>query len=73
MMDIKTAKKTIKKGMKIRLLSHIDDPYTPKDAGDIFVASGFVDDSGNIHGYWEKGGSISIICDQDEFEIIKEA
>ena len=71
MMDIETAKATIKKGMKLLLLSHIDDPYTPKDPGDVFVATGYVDDSGNIHGHWEKGGSISIICDQDEFEIME--
>ena len=70
MMTISEAKEVIKKGMRLRLLSPIDDPYTPKSPGDILTVT-WVDDRGQIHGHWKSGGSIAIICDQDEFEIME--
>ena len=59
----------VKKGDRIRLLASIEDPYTPKEAGDTMVVS-YVDDAGQIHGTWESGGSIAVIVGVDRFEII---
>lgn len=58
-------------GSKLRLTSPIDDPFTPKQVGDIFTVS-YIDDACQIHGTWASGGSMSIIIGKDEFEIVVE-
>lgn len=59
-----------KEGVKLRLLSDLKDPYTPKMAGDICTVK-YVDDAGNIHVSWKSGGSLSLIIGVDDFEIIQ--
>ena len=54
---------------KLRLTADLDDPYTPKRAGDIFTV-GYIDDAGQIHGTWESGGSMALIPETDQFEIV---
>lgn len=56
-------------GTKLRLTKDIEDPYTPKRAGDIFIVD-FVDDVGQIHGCWKSGGSMALIPERDSFEIV---
>lgn len=55
-------------GTKLRLTAGLEDPYSPKKAGDIFVVD-CVDDIGQIHGRWASGGSIALIPEVDSFEI----
>lgn len=57
-------------GTKLKLTAPIEDPYTPKEAGDILTVS-HIDDRLQIHGHWQSGGSIAIIIGVDSFEIIK--
>jgi len=57
------------KGSRLRLTADLDDPYTPKKAGDVFTVS-FVDDAGQIHGSFASGGSIALIPEKDSFEVI---
>lgn len=56
-------------GTKLKLTSPIDDPYTPKEVGDLFTVS-HIDDKLQIHGSWDSGGSMAIIIDVDEFEVV---
>lgn len=56
-------------GSRLELLEDLDDPYTPKKAGDIFTVS-MIDDAGNIHGSWASGGSLSLIIGVDKFRRI---
>ena len=56
-------------GSQLELLEDLDDPYTPKKAGDIFTVS-MIDDAGNIHGSWASGGSLSLIIGVDKFRRI---
>lgn len=60
----------VTKGTKLKLLKDLDDPYTPKRAGDIMTVN-YVDDAGQIHGNWQSGGSLALIIGVDEFEVIK--
>lgn len=57
------------KGTKLRLTSPIEDPYSPKAVGDVITVD-YIDDACQIHGNWESGGSLAIIIEQDEFEIL---
>lgn len=56
-------------GSKIRILEDIDDPYTPKKAGDVMTVF-YIDDAGQIHGAWESGGSMSLVYDVDVFRAL---
>ena len=56
-------------GTKLRLTSPIQDPYNPKSVGDIMTVD-YIDDACQIHGSWESGGSIAIIIEKDDFEIV---
>lgn len=56
-------------GTKLRLLKDMDDPYTPKRAGDVMTVS-YIDDAGQIHGTWESGGSIALLYGADAFEAV---
>ena len=58
------------KGSRLELLSDLDDPYTPKLAGDIFTVD-MVDDAGNIRGSWASGGSLSLIIGGDQFRLVR--
>ena len=58
------------KGTLLRLSKPINDPYTPKKVGDIFVSSGVIDDMLQLHGHWLSGGSMALSIEDDEFEII---
>lgn len=58
------------RGTKLRLTKPIEDPYTPKQAGDIFVVD-YADGQNQLHGHWENGGSMALIVGYDEFEIIE--
>lgn len=59
------------KGSKLRITKSIEDPYTPKEVGDIFTVD-YIDDAAQIHGSWASGGSIAIIIGEDEFEVYTE-
>ena len=65
-------KEKIKSGVFIRLISDIQDPYTPIKAGAI-MAVGYIDDANQIHGIWQSPykSSIAIIPEVDNFEIIE--
>ena len=67
MTDIERYRRLYPKGSKLELLSDLDDPYTPKLAGDIFT----VDDAGIIHGSWASGGSLSLIIGVDNFRLVR--
>ena len=56
-------------GTKLKLTSPIDDPYSPKKAGDILTVD-HIDDAGQVHGSWTSGGSLAIIIGVDEFEVV---
>lgn len=57
------------KGTKLQLTEDIDDPYTPKKAGDTFIVD-YIDDSLQVHGRWLSGGSMALIIEKDKFEVI---
>ena len=57
------------KGTKLQLLEDIDDPYTPKKKGDIFIVD-TIDDALQIHGRWVSGCSMALIIERDKFEIV---
>ena len=59
------------KGSKLRIIKPIDDPYSPKKAGDILNVE-YIDDACQVHGHWDSGGSLAIIIGVDEFEIVAE-
>lgn len=69
MLDITVLKEEYKKGTKIRLLTDLEDDYSPHLAGDILTVS-YVDDRGQIHGSWKSGGSLALIPEVDNFEKI---
>lgn len=58
-------------GTFLRITKPIDDPYTPKEVGDIFKVD-HIDDKLQIHGSWKNGGSMAIIIGVDEFEVYTE-
>ena len=58
-------------GTILRLTAPIDDPYTPKDIGDLFVVD-YIDEALQIHGRWQNGGSMALIIGKDHFEIVTE-
>ena len=54
-------------GKRIRCLHMYDPlPVPPQSMGTIL----FIDDLGNIHVKWDNGRNLSIIPDEDNFEII---
>lgn len=57
------------RGTKLRLTEAIEDKFTPKKVGDIFIVD-YIDDAGQIHGVWQSGGSIAIIIGLDSFEVV---
>ncbi|MDE7478598.1 MAG: DUF4314 domain-containing protein [Lachnospiraceae bacterium] len=57
------------KGSRLELLEDMEDPYTPKKAGDIFTVD-MIDDAGNIHGSWASGGSLALVIGVDKFRRI---
>lgn len=69
MPDIAALKEKYPEGTKLRLLWGIDDPFSPKNTGDVMTVS-FVDDAGQIHGTWESGGDIALIAELDAFEVV---
>ncbi|SEW38917.1 DUF4314 domain-containing protein [[Clostridium] fimetarium] len=54
------------KGMVLQLTERIDDPYSPKEVGDIFTVK-CADDNMQLHGSWKSGGSIAIVVGKDKF------
>jgi len=58
-----------KVGTRIRLINM--DSETTRRAGDIGTVV-YVDDMGQIHMSWDGGGSLALIPEVDEFEIISE-
>ena len=67
MLDILTLRKEYTEGTKVRLLTDLEDDYSPHLAGDILTVS-YVDDKGQIHGSWKSGGSLALIPEVDNFE-----
>lgn len=67
MLDILTLRKEYTEGTKVRLLTDLEDDYSPHLAGDILTVS-YVDDRGQIHGSWKSGGSLALIPEVDNFE-----
>ena len=68
-MDIERYRGLYPKGSKLELLSDLNDPYTPKLGGDIFMVD-MIDDAGNIHGSWASGGFLSLIIGVDQFKLV---
>ena len=66
-MDISTLREEYKEGTKIKLLTDLEDDYSPHLAGDIMTVS-YVDDRGQIHGSWKSGGSLALLPEVDNFE-----
>lgn len=62
-------RKKYPKGTKLKLTKPIDDPYSPKKVGDILTVD-YIDDTGQIHGVWQSGGSIAIIIGLDNFKVV---
>lgn len=58
-------------GKKVKLMSDLEDPSTkaPK-AGDEGTIK-FVDNMGNIHVRWDNGGVLSLIPEEDDFQILE--
>lgn len=67
MLDISALRKEYTAGTKVRLLTDLEDDYSPHLAGDILTVS-YVDDRGQIHGSWKSGGSLALIPEVDNFE-----
>lgn len=67
MKSIEQYREQYPKGTVLRLTGDLEDPYSPKKAGDTCVVE-FIDDAGNIHVHWESGGSIALIIGVDCFE-----
>lgn len=67
MLDILTLRKEYTEGTKVRLLTDLEDDYSPHLAGDILTVS-YVDDRGQIHGSWKSGGGLALIPEVDNFE-----
>lgn len=61
----------VERGMKLKLLSPIEDPFSPKNVGDVMTVE-YVDDIGQIHGSWKSGGSLAIIPENDNFTVVNE-
>lgn len=57
--------KKIKAGDKIKIISMKDEPDYDNRIGVVE----YIDDAGQLHGSW---GSLAVIPDVDQFEIIKE-
>lgn len=55
----------------IELTADIDDPYTPKKAGDRFRVSG-IDDALQLHGSWLNGGSMAVDIEHDSFRVVSD-
>ena len=49
MLDISALRKEYTEGTKVRLLTDLEDDYSPHLVGDILTVS-YVDDRGQIHG-----------------------
>ncbi len=70
MTDIERYRGLYPKGSRLELLSDLNDPYTPKLAGDIFTVD-MIDDAGNIHDSWDSGGSLSLIIGVHKFRLVR--
>ncbi len=70
MTDIERYRGLYPKGSRLELLSDLNDPYTPKLAGDIFTVD-MIDDAGNIHDSWDSGASLSLIIGGDKFRLVR--
>lgn len=66
-LDIGKCRARYPKGTKLRLTGDLDDPFCPKKKGDACVVD-YVDDAGNIHVFWEPGGTLALIIGVDSFE-----
>ena len=64
-------KRQYPKGGRIRIFHMMDEKYGPP-AGTLGTILG-VDDAGQIHVAWESGGSLAVIPEVDEFELVEEA
>lgn len=67
MLDIAKLREEYTKGTKVKLLTDIDDEYSPHLEGDILTVT-YVDDRGQIHGNWKSGGSLALLPEVDNFE-----
>lgn len=67
MLDISALRKEYTEETKVRLLTDLEDDYSPHLVGDILTVS-YVDDRGQIHGSWKSGGSLALIPEVDNFE-----
>lgn len=69
MLNITALREEYKEGTRVKLLTDLEDDYSPHLAGDILTVS-YVDDRGQIHGSWKSGGSLALIPEVDNFEKI---
>ena len=66
-MSIDYLKRRYPAGTRIRLIEMAgDEDYRYGDEGTVTS----VDDAGQIHMRWDKGGSLAIIPEEDRFEVI---
>ena len=59
------------KGKRIKLVS-MDDPHTNLESGDMGTCTG-VDDMNQLLMKWDRGSSLSLLPDIDEWEVIEES
>ena len=57
-----------KPGTRIKLI-HMDDKWGCRLDGSLGTVE-HIDDAGTIHMHWDRGSSLGLIPDEDEFEII---
>lgn len=65
--DVDFLRKQYPVGTRLRLRRGIEDCFSPKRQDDVMTVS-FVDDAGQIHGRWDRGGSLALIAGKDDFE-----
>lgn len=67
--QIRELKEMCPKGTRIRL-DHMKDPYHPVADGTLGTVD-HVDDSGQIHMKWDNGGTLAVVPEEDNYEIIE--
>lgn len=65
--EVERLKQKYRAGMRVRLIK-MDDIQAPPSGTEGTIIN--VDDTGTIRGYWDTGSSLSIITNEDKFEIL---
>nr|WP_296103876.1 DUF4314 domain-containing protein [uncultured Mediterraneibacter sp.] len=65
--EVERLKQKYRAGMRVRLIK-MDDIQAPPSGTEGTIIN--VDDTGTIRVYWDTGSSLSIITNEDKFEIL---